>query len=1163
MKDKRIAESEFGLSLNLDDSEKALGPGETRYALNVWSGTSKEGKVGAVVNERGNELVEVPLPSTGNNEVLGFISDIQNNLIYFFLHNSANKHSIYEYNVEKNTVEKVLFEESILNFSTDNPIHSGNVIEGKIYWVDGRNEARKINVKRAKEYTAGLSYVPSLNILPYASLDEQTINQIKRPPAYPPTAVYKTDPNTKTNYVSQRQFQFAYRYIYDDFEKSVMSPWSPIPQPPHDFVTINGALTAWWKTNNLSISSVEEFIETRYNYIQLSVKVGHHTCNKIQIVFKDGSVVGDEGGSGVWYLLKEIDNQELLQTLNTGDDYSEIKFYNRNHGYAIPDAEMFKTYDRLPRKPWAQEYLHKNRLAHACFTSGYDLPEINVQAEAISTQYDQAFVDPSFNTLASYSWYKTTINPTFLVGSLVDGQFNINYNTLFEGDVLILELSSSGPVNRPGYAYYFITDDDKVSQATFESNFFDFCSQLGQIVQLNPTTSGHSAAYRYWNKQHPTTNDYITRIHQCGKIPFNTNSFKEGVNHGFAICYYDENGRHSPAMTSDGMRVYVPLKGQINPFSFNTYKHSVKISIHHRPPTWATHYQILYSGRSNMGDFAQVPIQDSNINTKAWLTNFEMQEDLTISYEFAAGDYLRKIMDSNSKNSEGGNSYRVQKFDQDDQTFISQAGRSISKDDLIEFSKYEAEQTSQKYFEYGIVLPILNAGTSNAFHSGNDQNQNSSIPAITIIERGDVWQRTRLYPMTNTAPGYGVKEYFIESPEYSDVWPSANTDQGRVIVEDPDFKETFEPSGIRYSNPYFEDTITNGLNSFDSDSQIHLSVRYGRIQKLIEVGYTLKVVQDRKITSIFIGRQQPINPDGTPDVLLTDRVLGSVVPSNEDCGSIFPESVVRNGRHIYFFDPYTGKVYRDAPNGVFPISDYKLSTHFRNISDWIIKTIQYGYVHKVRCGWNDQLDSYMFTYDWEKLSGDVAGAPTFNPPSTVFAHTIRFNEPENKWKSFHSFIPDRYAFYAKTMLTFKDGLTYLHNESELRCNYYGEQFPCIVEVISNVEADKIKTFEAIAIQSNERWDGELITVPPSELYPDGMQTDFVKERLRLVEGAYYLAMPRDLKTPGLQSESEAYRRSNGRVLRGNVCYIRLRNELNKEVVITRVLIEVKPSNPSP
>ncbi len=106
--------------LNKDDDYLLVKSVEMVDALNVQMSDDEGGNAGVIKNALGNVLVSSAtvgdaLP-TGTNTVIGTTACKQTGEIFYFVHNSSNNHSIYQYTSRRNTV-RLVYRDSVLGFT--------------------------------------------------------------------------------------------------------------------------------------------------------------------------------------------------------------------------------------------------------------------------------------------------------------------------------------------------------------------------------------------------------------------------------------------------------------------------------------------------------------------------------------------------------------------------------------------------------------------------------------------------------------------------------------------------------------------------------------------------------------------------------------------------------------------------------------------------------------------------------------------------------------------------------------------------------------------------------------------------------------------------------------------------------------------------------------
>jgi len=93
--------------------------------------------------------------------------------------------------------------------------------------------------------------------------------------------------------------------------------------------------------------------------------------------------------------------------------------------------------------------------------------------------------------------------------------------------------------------------------------------------------------------------------------------------------------------------------------------------------------------------------------------------------------------------------------------------------------------------------------------------------------------------------------------------------------------------------------------------------------------------------------------------------------------------------------------------------------------------------------------------------------------------TIAFSDKYDIWTTRYSFEPTCYAHVRNTLLSSKEGVLpegsssgengnglYKHDSNESRCNFYDNQEPCKLEVVSNQDPSAIKSFNSISLETN-------------------------------------------------------------------------------------------------
>ena len=184
--------------MNQDLDDRLIPNGEYKYANNISVGKSEADDIGTLQNILGNELLPltnnspfIPGTTTPNPnyipglECIGSFMDNQNNRIFQFLTDytdpnpnditlpTSGNMKITMYNFDSPAGYTTLVEGLFLNFAKNNEfrITGVNLVEGLLFWVDNRNQPRKINVSNALGNPLYYTTETQISVAKYAPID--------------------------------------------------------------------------------------------------------------------------------------------------------------------------------------------------------------------------------------------------------------------------------------------------------------------------------------------------------------------------------------------------------------------------------------------------------------------------------------------------------------------------------------------------------------------------------------------------------------------------------------------------------------------------------------------------------------------------------------------------------------------------------------------------------------------------------------------------------------------------------------------------------------------------------------------------------------------------------------------------------------------------------
>lgn len=342
----------------------------------------------------------------GNRTIIGSVADVSRDRVYFFVKGSSQTHSgIYMYNNSANNVLSVLVS-STLNFQNVSFVKADVVnadfrqdgtVTSMLYFTDGVNEPRRINVDRAiaGEYST------------YGSADLNfELSVCKAAPVTVPHFFFDTDTNILSNNLHGNAFQFAIQYLYMDGEESAISGYSRIAYTDYTAVeTVENSGTKFYRDNVCKIDV------SRENYSD--VVASQSIISDIASVSKV-RLLGKNGNDGAFFVIDEFDPSRALVrhvfgvAVNVYDPVlRQYRFYNDGLYSPVSQDDVNKLYDNVPFTAIGQCVVG-NRLMYSNYTEGRD--NVDTSAAEIYVTYSSSQSTGNINVPNATSSVTTRVN---------------------------------------------------------------------------------------------------------------------------------------------------------------------------------------------------------------------------------------------------------------------------------------------------------------------------------------------------------------------------------------------------------------------------------------------------------------------------------------------------------------------------------------------------------------------------------------------------------------------------------------------------------------------------------------------------------------------------------------------------------------------------------
>jgi hypothetical protein len=676
----------------------------------------------------------------------------------------------------------------------------------------------------------------------------------------------------------------------------------------------------------------------------------------------------------------------------------------------------------------------------------------------------------------------------------------------------------------------------------------------------------------YTMYQNTVKSAYILSLGYTFKHP----QLKRGAVHAFGIVYKDRANRVCSVLKNRNTDIYIPFYTEVTGIG-NLLESVVNITfkIGHKPPDWAEIYEIVYFGNISMDYFLQLRADNIvSLGNHRYSLNIQKTIDdirdknnrwkvSSYIWNLDGGDRLRIMGTVYYGGVIGGNwlyDYEIEETgtQYDEEAIGGDWLIFQAKDPPIPFAGetnilvevYRPRKGLGQTIAYGtgMIFDIDTDINGRKYHKGDinqvfDSNGVCTVRAEvdnTIIKNGiritrasDCWKYIRLnykYDLSDIEP------FWAESIFPSDWWSNqivANklTSMGFQFLDDLSQRQTILDERIRHGGFLITGTRTNNIAHFTYDDYMDLPKKNGDIIGLREVGFTLKVIQMYKETSIYINRIQTFNPDGTEQFTLTDKFLAEQRPMETDYGCQHPDSIMVNGRNLYYWDNSEGVFIRSSPNGQV-VLDIKMKRWFKDLVRWI-QISGGGETLQTRTGANNDHDEVWLTF---RMGDEVRG--------------IIFSEKQGRYISRINQITESYVHLGNFFAHLYHQRVWIMNvdEGQDYLTWGGVPTYAEIEVVSNIEPVRNKVYNAIALFA----DHELNSLPkyvyiPAEASAGNSLMESNVPIWDRREGVFFGEILKDENSKG-NFISLNDRKMNGNAMRGRYCFVKFNTEEHTEKV---------------
>ena len=402
---------------------------------------------------------------------------------------------------------------SVLNFSKDNLITGINIIDGNLYWTDGVDEPKKIEISKFNGEDTSFN-VNSTEVV--TTVDNRLFNYadvtVIRPHPFRAIKLELTE-FVATELVPEPPFEqifprFSYRWRYEDGQ---YSPYAPFTEA----AWMSETRDADTDNNNYT----EGFNTTLYNNVGTInlTEISRGTPDVVAV-----ELVYTESISATIYVLEtleipklqrgiefELNNSYTFGVPNPGNyliaplDYQVTarKIYS-----ALPPNQLLRPFDDVPRSAFAQE-ITANRLVFANYLRNYDQPQSVSMTVTTIDSNSFPYLYPSVYPQYAGTTPDAAVLANLTAASRTDG-LNLKSNRSYEiGVVYIDAFGRQGGMIQAGSV---IAEDGTVSETNAVTVPFYQNARKRLVVQLNDQPPSWADTYRYYIKD--TSTDFHSLI---------------------------------------------------------------------------------------------------------------------------------------------------------------------------------------------------------------------------------------------------------------------------------------------------------------------------------------------------------------------------------------------------------------------------------------------------------------------------------------------------------------------------------------------------------------------------------------------------------------------------------------------------------------------------
>ena len=1067
--------------LNKDDSPENISQGDYTSANNFRNTGTAEQEALYGSNMESTELVTPDWQlNVGTNKVVGGDGFKNIKKAYSIKYNSEGRHQLTE--TDYNTLDEVVIftdlddsgGEQIFNLAQNTDFPDLKLFQEKyIITTDGVDDIIYfINIERLKNGGYGV-------------VTKDAFNLLKAQPLIPIRAEYIDDPNKKSNLLKGKLFQFRTQNNFADYMKSSWSTISNRPIP------------------ELEITDTIGDDPSKLNAIKLTVDIGNELVTDINLASREALYD--------WYIFKnvkrdyilalpniEIDiSQEIYEAYNPSTNKYTLLFYNDGTQEAVSALDTDELYDNIPLTAGSLEVVNGNILAIGDLTEGYDRPtgiNVTLTSAGYNPQIDASITNPR-NFTRTYSQFRISGSHRRYATIEFRGQPK-------EGDKVYINLGDIRGATISSTITYTATLGDENNLTSFIDNLFTLlpttsipASPYFRNKQMDSSTVGRVA---FVTASYEEVKSVVLDLDETGDLEGRTlNILKSNSNYQLALFHYDKYGRAFPIVTGDeyvaSTTSFAQTEGLATQIGWTldgappqgavSYQWGLSENAKYAKSLWVTGIYDAEESKDDYIIFNLASLDRYVKNSEAGIVAYDYTDGDRVTFQYTFDGSTTPVKWFNEPPIDFAISDFEVKVDTSVTPNVTKYLLKIKKSSIISIP-----DITDKEVLLELYTPKKNNENINSkiFYEIGQQfnivNGEYSVKVGSII-KGDAYTRPRKF-LSNEEGSSTAFPLVVEDLNFSDDYLSNFWSAGRGRTYKDEVGRVRRKANFRYSDTFVQGSLNNNVNRFYAnriygEEPAQTTSIYGAIQKMVMRDNYLIVVQELKVAHVPVNISILEDQTEQLNVAVSNKLFNNVryMPSGIGSG-LAKKAIATSGiGTVYFVDPNNGYPCRDGYDGV-KIINTKMSKYF-------INKLKNANPLNIVSYYDDQNQEWNLTFEDE---------------------TIVWSEKKNRWISFRDYKPEKGFSMFTDMFTYINGNLYIHKESDIRNNFYGEQYQTSIDF--PIGAMSIKNYHSLAIHSNTL----LVTKTDGITTSLGHVSDLIKSDFLNREGIWYANFLRDKNT---------------------------------------------------